>query len=297
MSEYTMSSHPAVSRRWLTLAAFFALYVIWGSTYFGIRIGIEYWPPFMMAGLRFLFAGGVMLAWLLWRGEKLPERRELVGAAVLGVLMPAIGNGFVTLAEKEVSSGVAALVVATVPLFTVLFGRFFFGQRAAGREWAGIALGFAGMVFLNFGSNLRASPTGAFWLVFASAGWALGSAWSRVIAQPKGPMGSAWMMIFGGLALLAGSAASGESLHAAPAWQGWAAILYLSVFGSMVAYSAYLYLLRTVTPAAATSYAYVNPVIAVLLGVMLLGERIGAHEIIAMVVILSGVVLISWRKR
>lgn len=281
----------------LTLSAFFALYVIWGSTYFFIRIGIESWPPFMMAGLRFLFAGSVMLAFLLLRGHRLPSRQELRGAAILGVLMPAIGNGFVTLAEKQVSSGVAALVVATVPLFTVLFGRFCFGLRATRREWAGIALGMLGMLVLNLGSNLRASPMGAFWLLFASAGWALGSAWSRVIVQPKGPMGSAWMMIFGGLALLLGSTVVGEQLAAAPSWQGWAAITYLSIFGSMLAYSAYLHLLKTVSPAAATSYAYVNPIIAVMLGVLLLGEHVGQQEVIAMVIILSGVILISWRKR
>ena len=290
-----MSARPAALSL-LTLSAFFALYVIWGSTYFFIRIGIESWPPFMMAGLRFLFAGSVMLAFLLLRGHRLPSRQELCGAAILGVLMPAIGNGFVTLAEKQVSSGVAALVVATVPLFTVLFGRFCFGLRARGREWAGIALGMLGMLVLNLGSNLRASPMGAFWLLFASAGWALGSAWSRVIVQPKGPMGSAWMMIFGGIALLLGSAATGEQLTAMPSWQGWAAIAYLSVFGSMVAYSAYLHLLKTVSPAAATSYAYVNPIIAVLLGMLLLGEHVGQQEVLAMVIILSGVVLISWRK-
>lgn len=289
------SRHASLSM--LTLSAFFALYVIWGSTYFFIRIGIESWPPFMMAGLRFLFAGSVMLAFLLLRGHRLPSRQELRGAAILGVLMPAIGNGFVTLAEKQVSSGVAALVVATVPLFTVLFGRFCFGLRATRREWAGIALGMLGMLVLNLGSNLRASPLGAFWLLFASAGWALGSAWSRIIVQPKGPMGSAWMMIFGGLALLLGSAAVGERLAAAPSWQGWMAIAYLSIFGSMLAYSAYLHLLKTVSPAAATSYAYVNPIIAVMLGVLLLGEHVGQQEIIAMVIILSGVILISWRKR
>ncbi|RMC97141.1 drug/metabolite exporter YedA [Aquitalea palustris] len=289
------SRHASLSM--LTLSAFFALYVIWGSTYFFIRIGIESWPPFMMAGLRFLFAGSVMLAFLLLRGHRLPSRQELRGAAILGVLMPAIGNGFVTLAEKQVSSGVAALVVATVPLFTVLFGRFCFGLRATRREWAGIALGMLGMLVLNLGSNLRASPLGAFWLLFASAGWALGSAWSRVIVQPKGPMGSAWMMIFGGLALLLGSTVVGERLAAAPSWQGWAAIAYLSIFGSMLAYSAYLHLLKTVSPAAATSYAYVNPIIAVMLGVLLLGEHVGQQEIIAMVIILSGVILISWRKR
>ncbi|PTU67914.1 drug/metabolite exporter YedA [Chromobacterium sp. Panama] len=277
----------------LTLAAFFALYVIWGSTYMGIRIGIESWPPMMMAGLRFSLAGWLMLAYLCLRKYPMPNARELGGAALLGVLMPAVGNGLVTVAEKDVSSGVAALVIATVPLFTLLFARMF-GQKARKVEWAGIGLGVCGMVLLNMGANLKASPSGAALLLLASAGWGLGSAWSRHLAQPKGPMGSAWMMIFGGAALLLASQAYGEKLQAMPTLSSWLALFYLAVFGSIIAYSAYLHLLKTVSPAAATSYAYVNPVIAVLLGVVFLGEHIGLHEMLAMSVIVAAVVLISW---
>ncbi|MBM2885555.1 drug/metabolite exporter YedA [Chromobacterium amazonense] len=279
----------------LTLAAFFALYIIWGSTYLAIRIGVESWPPLMMAGIRFTVAGVIVLAFLRWRGAAWPDARQLRGAAILGVLMPAVGNGLVTMAEREVSSGVAALVVATVPLFTLLFARLF-GHKSRALEWAGMLLGVFGIVLLNLGSSLRASPEGAALLVLASAGWALGSAWSKHLAQPPGAMGSAWTMIFGGLTLLLSSAAIGERLAAWPDAAGWGALLYLTVFGSMIAYSAYLYLLRTVTAAAATSYAYVNPVIAVLLGVLFLGEHVGPQEMLAMVVIVAAVLLISWRR-
>ncbi|OHX12435.1 drug/metabolite exporter YedA [Chromobacterium sphagni] len=279
----------------LTLAAFFALYLIWGSTYLAIRIGVESWPPLLMAGIRFLLAGSLMLAFLRWRGQPWPTAAQLRGAMLLGVLMPAIGNGLVTVAEREVSSGVAALVIATVPLFTLLFAGLF-GHKARKMEWAGMLLGVAGIVLLNLGSSLRASPQGALLLLLASAGWALGSACSRKVPQPAGAMGSAWTMIFGGLALLLSSVAVGERLQAWPGAAGWSALLYLTVFGSMLGYSAYLYLLKTVSAAAATSYAYVNPVIAVLLGAVFLGEQVGGQEMLAMAVIVAAVVLISWRR-
>ena len=277
------------------LAAFLALYLIWGSTYFAIHIAVTSWPPFLMAGVRFVLAGTLMYGYLRWRGAANPTLAELKGATLLGILMPAIGNGFVTLAQKEVSSGVAALVVATVPLFAILFARLF-GHRPRKMELAGVLLGIVGIVVLNMGSNLQASPAGAAALLFASAGWALGSAWSKHLTQPKGLMSSAMMMLTGGIALLLGSFASGEQLLALPPLSGWLAMLYLAVFGSLIAYTAYMFLLQHVSAAAATSYAYVNPVIAVLLGVGLLGEHIGPAELLSMTIILAGVGLIGWKK-
>lgn len=277
------------------LAAFFALYVIWGSTYFAIRVGVAEWPPLMMAGIRFLLAGLALTVWCRFRQLPWPDARQWAGAALLGVLMPAIGNGLVTVAEKDVSSGVAALMVATVPLFTTLFARFF-GQKTHPRAWAGIALGFVGILILNQGSNLSASPGGALLLVLACLGWALGSAISKRVPQPGGMMSSAAMMLTGGAALLVASMAMGERLTSMPGLAGWGALLYLVVFGSIIAYTAYLYLLATVSPSAATSYAYVNPVIAVLLGIVLLGEQVGTQEWLGMVVIVSAVVLIAWKR-
>jgi len=280
----------------LTFAAFFAVYVIWGSTYLGIRIGVESWPPLMMAGLRFVVAGTILLAVLRLMGHPWPTRREWGGAAILGVLMPALGNGLVTVAEKDVSSGVAALVIATVPLFTVLFSRAF-GHKVRGVEWLSIALGLAGIALLNLGANLSASPAGALLLVTAAASWAFGSAWSRRLPLPAGPMASACEMLAGGVALLVGSRAMGEQLTAAPSLSGWLALGYLIVFGSIIAYSAYQYLLGHVRPAAATSYAYVNPAIAVALGVMFAGEHIGTPEMMAMAVIIGSVALLGFKSR
>lgn len=281
------------------IAAFFALYVIWGSTYLVIRIGVESWPPLLLAGVRFVIAGSLMYAWLRWRGAPAPTWAQWKAAGMIGVLLLACGNGAVTVAEHTgVASGVAALAVATVPLFTLLFG-YFWGARNTRLEWAGIVLGLIGIGMLNLGSNLQSSPLGAALLIFAAATWAFGSVWSRHLPLPEGPMASAVEMLVGGVVLLIASAVSGEQMVSMPSFEGWAALAYLTVFGSIVAFNAYMYLLKHVRPAAATSYAYVNPAVAVLLGILFAGETIGVEEALAMAVIISAVVLIGlpqWRK-
>lgn len=283
----------------LLIGAFLALYLIWGSTYLVIRIGVESWPPLMMAGIRFLIAGSLMYGFLRFRGVPAPTWAEWKGAAVIGFLLLTCGNGGVTLAEHAgVASGIAALSVATMPLFTLLFG-LFWGNRTTNLEWAGIILGLIGIGLLNMGSNLQASPYGAALVIFAAAAWAFGSVLSKQLTLPKGPMASGAEMLVAGATLLIGSFLSGERLEHMPTAAGWGALLYLVVFGSIVAFSAYMYLLKNVRPAAATSYAYVNPAVAVLLGVVFAGETIGLPECLAMVVIISGVVLIGlpqWRK-
>lgn len=283
----------------LLIGAFAALYLIWGSTYLAIRIGVESWPPLMLAGVRFLIAGVLFYAWLRWRGVPAPSAREWRAAGVVGALLLVGGNGGVSVAEHlGVASGVAALAVATMPLFALLFG-LFWGQRAQLLEWAGILLGLIGIVLLNLGSNLQASPLGAALLVFAAASWAFGSVWSRYLPLPAGPMASAAQMLVAGAVLLVLSPLSGERLTQMPSLAGWAVLAYLVLIGSIVAFSAYLYLLKTVRPAAATSYAYVNPVVAVLLGIFFAGERIVTAEWLAMLVIVGAVVLIGlpqWRR-
>lgn len=282
------------------IAAFFALYFIWGSTYLVIRIGVESWPPMLMAGCRFIIAGAILFAWMLWRGAPLPTLRQCLSAGAIGILLLSCGNGGVTVAEHwGVASGVAALAVATVPLFTLVFGRFF-GNRTNALEWAGIALGLFGIVLLNLGSNLQGSPAGAALIIFAAATWAFGSVWSRRLDLPGGAMASAVEMLVGGGVLLLGSFLSGERLEQMPTAAGWGALAYLVVFGSIIAFSAYMYLLANVRPAAATSYAYVNPAVAVMLGVVFAGEHIGLAESLAMAVIISAVVLIGlpqWRRK
>ncbi|WP_223557066.1 drug/metabolite exporter YedA [Pseudomonas sp. BF-R-01] len=281
------------------IAAFFALYVIWGSTYLVIRIGVEYWPPLLLAGIRFVIAGTLMYAFLRWRGAPAPTWAQWKAAGIIGILLLACGNGGVSVAEHMgVASGVAALAVATVPLFTLLCG-YFWGARNTRLEWAGIVLGLIGIAMLNLGSNLQSSPLGAMLLIFAAAAWAFGSVWSKHLPLPQGAMASAVEMLVGGVALLIGSAMSGEHMEAMPPIEGWAALAYLTFFGSIIAFNAYMYLLKNVRPAAATSYAYVNPAVAVLLGIVFVGETIGIEEALAMLVIISAVVLIGlpqWRR-
>ncbi|MBU0525379.1 MAG: drug/metabolite exporter YedA [Pseudomonas mandelii] len=281
------------------IAAFFALYVIWGSTYLVIRIGVAYWPPLLLAGIRFVIAGSLMYAFLRWRGAPAPTWAQWKAAGIIGILLLTCGNGAVSVAEHTgVASGVAALAVATVPLFTLLCG-YFWGARNTRLEWAGIVLGLIGIAMLNLGSNLQSSPLGAALLVFAAASWAFGSVWSKQLPLPQGAMASAVEMLVGGVALLIGSALSGEHLQAMPPIEGWAALAYLTFFGSIIAFNAYMYLLKNVRPAAATSYAYVNPAVAVLLGIVFAGETIGIEEALAMLVIISAVVLIGlpqWRR-
>jgi drug/metabolite transporter (DMT)-like permease len=188
--------------------------------------------------------------------------------------------------------------VATVPLFTLLCG-YFWGARNTRLEWAGIVLGIIGIAMLNLGSNLQSSPLGAALLIFAGATWAFGSVWSKHLPLPQGAMASAVEMLVGGVVLLIASAVSGEHLEKLPPIEGWAALAYLTVFGSIIAFNAYMYLLKHVRPAAATSYAYVNPAVAVLLGIVFVGETIGIEEALAMAVIISAVVLIGlpqWRR-
>jgi drug/metabolite transporter (DMT)-like permease len=291
---------PALRRFSLPLiAAFFALYVIWGSTYLVIRIGVEYWPPLMLGGVRFVIAGTLMYAFLRWRGAPAPTWAQWKAAGIIGILLLSFGNGAVSVAEHTgVASGVAALAVATVPLFTLLFG-YFWGARNTRLEWAGVALGIIGIAMLNMGSNLQSSPLGAALLIFAAATWAFGSVWSRHLPLPQGAMASAVEMLVGGVVLLIGSAMTGERLQAVPPMEGWLALAYLIFFGSIIAFNSYMYLLKHVRPAAATSYAYVNPAVAVLLGIVFVGETIGIEEALAMLVIISAVVLIGlpqWRR-
>lgn len=281
------------------IGAFFALYVIWGSTYLVIRIGVQYWPPLMLGGIRFIVGGTLMYAFLRWRGVPAPTWPQWKAAGLIGILLLSFGNGAVTVAEHTgVASGVAALAVATVPLFTLLCG-YFWGARNTRLEWAGIVLGLIGIAMLNLGSNLQSSPLGAVLLIGAAAAWAFGSVWSKHLPMPQGAMSSAAQMLVGGVVLLIGSALTGEQLESLPPLEGWIAMMYLVVFGSIVAFNAYMYLLKNVRPAAATSYAYVNPAVAVLLGIVFAGESIGIEEAVAMAVIISAVVLISlpqWRR-
>lgn len=272
-------------------AALLALYLIWGSTYLAMRFAIEGFPPFMMAGIRFVIAGGLFVLFLRLRGTPWPNVAQWRSSFAVGGLLLLGGNGAVAYAEQWIGSGVAALAIATVPLWTVLFAELW-GEHSSRREWLGILIGFAGVGVLSFGADMQASSAGTLALLFAAASWSFGSVWSKRLTMPPGLMSSAAQMLGGGVLLMAASLTLGERLVAVPSPKALSALAYLIVFGSFVAFTAYQFLFHTVRPALATSYAYVNPVVAVALGAWLAGEKVGMLEFAAMAVIVAGVALV-----
>jgi len=282
--------------RFLIPLALLALYVIWGSTYLGIRLALESYPPFLLAGIRFLCAGVVLYGFLRLRGIAPPTPLQWRNAAFTSVFLLGLGNGLVCFAEQQVSSGIAAVAVASMPLFAALFTGMY-GEWPNRHESVGLVVGFAGVIVLNLGSSLSGSRLGALALLAAAAAWAFGSAWSRRREMPPGPMNTAAQMVCGSFALLTFALLSGEHLPAHPSLRSTLAIAYLAVFGSIIAFSAYLYVLKRARPALATSYAYVNPPVAVLFGVLLAGEHVGPYDLAGMAIILFGVAVITLAKR
>jgi drug/metabolite transporter (DMT)-like permease len=286
---------PADSRpnRFGVALALLSLYFIWGSTYLGIRIAIESIPPLLMIGVRFLVAGGILYLVLRVRGVPSPKRSQWMGSAAVGVLLIGGGMGGVATAEQWVPSGVAAVCIATSPLWISLFAGLW-GRWPVRTEWLGLVLGFVGVVLLNLGSGLWTSPIGAIILMLSPICWAFGSAWSHHLQLPPGLMASAAQMLIGGVFVTVLGLILGQRITSVPTMQSLLALLYLITFGSLLAFSVYGYLLRHVRPALATSYAYVNPVVAVCLGVIFAGEHSTVMTVVAMVVILVGVGLISF---
>jgi drug/metabolite transporter (DMT)-like permease len=286
---------PSLSERrqrlWIGLALL-AVYVIWGSTYLAIHIALETMPPFLMGGIRFMSAGTILYIALRLRGAPRPTRREWGAATFIGILLLAGGNGFVGVGQKWVSSGVAAVLVATMPLFVALLSSLR-GQRPSAGEWLGLLIGFAGVFVLRFGGELSTVHPGALIILLAPLSWAIGSLWSKSVPLPGGSMAAAAEMIAGGASMVLIGLGYGERLTAVPSARSLLAVAYLMVFGSLVGFSAYGFLLRTTRPAIATSYAYVNPVIAVSLGALLGGEQVGAMTWGATAIVLAGVAILT----
>lgn len=282
--------------RWLIGLALFAVYVIWGSTYLALRYLVEEFPPFIGNGIRFVVAGGALFLFLRWRGSPAPSGREWFSAAQIGALLMMGGVGLVALAEaRGVGSGLAATAVAAMPLWAALWSGLF-GRWPNRREWLGLAIGLTGVVILSQEGDFAGNALGITLMVVAPISWAFGSVWSQRISLPPGPMATAMEMTTGGGLLLVVGVARGERFDAVPDMGGWLALLYLTTLGSIVAFSAYMYLLNTVRPALATSYAYVNPVVAVLLGVTLGSEVLSGQAVIALPLILGGVALVAISK-
>ena len=295
-----MSSIPLVAERKMPNApaialALLSVYVIWGSTYLAIRIGLGGFPPFLMGSIRMAIAGALMYVVLRRRGESAPTRAQWKTLGVLSIWMVLLSNGLVNVAERQVSSGLAAIAVASMPLWAALFGMLR-GRHPSRGEWTGLAVGFAGILWLNAGSALSATPQGMVALIIAPIAWAWGSVWSRDQKLPAPFMSAAGQMLCGALWMLATGLLTGERMHAMPSTSAWLAVVYLITFGSIIGFTAYIWLLHHVRPALATSYAYINPPIAVLLGALLLHETFGMHEIGAMAVILVGVLIITRAK-
>jgi len=284
----------ALSPRVLVPLALLGVYLIWGSTYLAIRIALIDFPPFLMGAIRFFIAGVLMFAVLRWRGVALPTRRQWFNCAVTGTLLLGFGNGLVCYAEQTVASGLAAVAVASMPLFAALFAGFY-RQWPSGIEWVGLIVGFIGVVVLNFGGDLGGSPLGALALLGAAATWAFGSVWSRRRDMPHPAMSTAAQMLCGSVALGVVALLTSEHVVAVHA-ETVAALVYLLAFGSIVGFSAYIYLLHHVRPALATSYAYVNPPVAVLIGVIFASESVHTLDLVGMAIILAGVATITLAK-
>ena len=248
-----------------------------------------------MASGRFLLAGALMFVVLRWRGVPAPSRSQWKHLAVMGLLLMFLGNGMVSIAEQWVSSGLAAVAIASTPLWMGLFAAMR-GQRPSRLEWLGLGIGFIGVLWLSAGSSLSANPKGLIALLIAPIAWAYGSIWSRDRDLPSPFMSAAGQMLCGGAMMLVAGLMLGERFDGLPSSKAILAVLYLVLFGSIIGFTAYIWLLHHVRPALAGSYAYVNPVIAVGLGAWLAAERFSAHDLGAMLVILSGVVAITLAK-
>lgn len=295
---------PACSRSasWPALVAgFAALYFLWGSTYLGIKFAVETIPPFLMAGGRFVLAGGVLYSILRLRGRAAPSMGQWRAGALTGALLLVGGNGLVTWGQQTVPSGQAALIVATTPIWMVLLAWVFYrGERPSGRVWVGMIVGFLGAVLLikpsPEGEAVR-SVAGLVALAMAPLAWSLGS----LEARRKRPaedalLTSAMQMLTGGGMMLVVGVLLGEGWRFSVAEisvSSWMAFLYLTFFGGLVGFSTYAWLLRVASPTAVSTYAYVNPLVAVVLGWSVAGEVLETQVLLAAALILGAVVLIT----
>lgn len=269
------------------------VYVVWGSTYLAIHYVVDGIPPLASSAIRNLCAGPILLAFLLARGAAWPTWRQWRNGAFIGFMMMGLGNGFVCLGETKVPSGLASLVVAGVPLFAMLFAWGLFGARPRLLEWLGVFLGLLGMALLNFDLHAASNPGAIAVLFVAAAAWACATVLQPRLDLPKGPMSAAVQMLGGGASLVVMATLHGEHFDpAAVPTTSWVALAYLVVFGSLVAYTAFVYVIGHSRPALATSYAYVNPVVAVGLGALFVGETISVPIVAGMAVILTGVGLV-----
>lgn len=290
---------PIEARRRRLVASLAAVYIIWGSTYLAMRIAVAGLPPLLMGAMRFLTAGAIMLIAAQRRGASIPPPRDWLRVAPVGALLFLGGNGLVALSEQSVSSGGVAVVCATMPLWVGVLGAAV-GEKPTAREWLALVIGFVGVMVLMGGPTLSGKPLHIAFAIGSPILWACGSLLSRRTKDVGGEhaslVGPAVQMLTGGAILLAVALLRGERLPVDAPASAWLAVGYLIVFGSLIGFTAYSWLLRNARPVVATSYAYVNPVLAVLIGAALYGEPLGWTTAVANVLIV-GAVMLALRKR
>ncbi|MDH0863917.1 EamA family transporter [Mitsuaria sp. GD03876] len=269
------------------------VYVIWGSTYLAIKVAIAGLPPFLLAATRYATAGVLLFALMRFKGAPWPSWRQWRNALAMGFLMVSVGNGFVCLAVGHISSSAAAVIYACGPMFALVFDRLR-GGRALAVEWLGVGLGIAGVLLIHADKALQANWFGSIAVLLACAGMSLAVVLQPRLDLPRGGLSAPAQMLGGALCLVPMALAKGETWPASVPPSAWLAFAYLVVFGSMVAYSAYVYILHHASAGLATSNEYVNALVAMLLGYWLAGEAIGTPMLAGTVVILGGVGLIAW---
>lgn len=275
--------------------ALLATYTIWGSTYLGMKFARESFPPLLMACMRFGIAGSVMMLFAKARGSTWPSVRELLGGMGIGVILLGLGNGGVVLGLGFISTSLTALILASSPIWAALFAGFW-GQWPNRREIVGLVIGFLGAAVLTLDGHIQAAPRGFIMLILAAMGWSLGTVLIPKVQQATGAMGSGVQMIGASFTLLIGGLVSGEQFTQVPTPTSLYAFAYLVVFGSLVGFTAYSYLVPRVRPSLAISSAYVNPMIAVLLGFFINHETISPYMLTALPLIIGGVLLMARAK-
>jgi drug/metabolite transporter (DMT)-like permease len=288
--------------KWKTLLAFAIIYFVWGSTFLAIRVGVREVPPFLLAAMRFLVAGLVLYGWTMARGERSPNARQWASISLLAVMIFVLDYGLLFWAEQRVPSGIAAVMLATIPVFMALSEIILLAtQKLTARLALALLIGIGGVaVLMSRSLDLGAAPIdrrGAMALIFASVSWSIASALSRKLPLPSSKvMSSGAQMLAGGVFLAVASAALGEFRHFEPltvSLGAWLALLYLIVAGSIIGFTAYVWLLHHESPTKVGTYAYVNPVVAVLVGYFLGGEALGMRTILGTLLVLISVVVIT----
>lgn len=281
--------------------ALMSLYLFWGGTYLGMKFAIQSIPPFLMAGLRFSIAGWILYIAFRLKGEKNPSKEEWKNAGIVGALLLLGGNGVVAWAEQQVPSSIASVLIATVPIWIIAFTSIGAKKIPSIGSILGIVLGLSGISILVWNSSTGSSQTsnifGMSAIIFASISWSAGSMYSRKAKLPSSPLLSTGLqMIVGGMLLLIVAAFHGDYRGFHPTYistQSWIAMGYLILFGSLIAYTSYIWLIKNAEPSVVSTYAFVNPIVAVFLGWLLAGEKIGVNSFVAAGLIIIAVIIIT----